>query len=334
MDGTLTCGGSALKEHPGDIGCRPYPSILRTPQWRRLARRHNMQTRQIDQCMIGAPSRKRTSLRVGRLAFDFANTKCTHKGRHALTLGGVDKQTGNLFTAGSEAYPSELCRRIAECILQSFDAGRLARAEEGLAPEWTGARALDRLGHARSGARACEEVWPSANGVAVPPRVARGRGPREILGASPALQALVSRPRAGLGLYGILRAGHVVGRICLRFARRGRWCAGLPRNHCRPAPLLVCKEISIGHTRDQRLVQHVVTQSCAAHRPSRGHGVVHFDGRPRAGVGGGSNQDLFYCLASYFRGSGSSWVRPFFSLKAIISSSCSGARKREMFSES
>ena len=202
LDGTLSTGGAGMKEHPGDRRCRPYPSIFRTPQWRALARRHTVHVYDIDQRMLGAPSRKRTSLGMGRLPFDFSDCKCKHKGRHAQNLGGFDKAAGKFKTSGSEAYPSEMCRRIAESFLRSFDAGRLARAEEALAPFWLGASALSAKGHVRAGARPCGEVWPSAACADVPPRVTRGRDPREVLGASEALRGLVSKPRADMGLYG------------------------------------------------------------------------------------------------------------------------------------
>lgn len=202
LDGTLSTGGAALKEHPADRKCRPYPSIFRTPQWRAFARRHAALVHQIDQCMFGAPSRKRTSLGMGRLPFDFTQSKCIHKGRHEKTLGGFDKAAGKFVTSGSEAYPEEMCRRIAEAFLRSYDPGRLARAEEALAPPWLGASALSAKGHARSGSRPCGEVWPTASCGDVPPRVTRGRDPREVFGASAALRGLVSRPRSDMGLYG------------------------------------------------------------------------------------------------------------------------------------
>ena len=79
LDGCFSTGGAGLKEHPGDRRCRPYPSIYRTPQWRTLARRHSLCARDIDQCMLGAPSRKRTTLGMGRLPFDFTQCKCNPK---------------------------------------------------------------------------------------------------------------------------------------------------------------------------------------------------------------------------------------------------------------
>ena len=117
-------------------------------------------------------------------------------------MAGFDKAAEKFNTSGSEAFPSEMCRRIAECFLKSFDVGRLARAEEALALFWFGALALFAKGYVRAGAQPCSEVWPSAACADVPPRVTRGRDQREVLGASTALRGLVSKPRADMGLYG------------------------------------------------------------------------------------------------------------------------------------
>ena len=127
--------------------------------------------------------------------------KCKHKGRHEQILGGFDKAAVKFKTSGSDAYPSETCRRIAACFLRSFDVGRLAQAEEVLAPVWLRASALSAKGHVRAGAQPCSEVWPSAGCADDPPLVTRGRDPREVLGASAALRGLVSQPRGDMGFY-------------------------------------------------------------------------------------------------------------------------------------
>ena len=202
MDGTAATGGACLKEHPADRKVRPYPSIFRTPQWKSFSRRHGATVREIDQCMLGALSRKRTSLGAVRLPFDYTHLRCVHRGKHAQTLGGFDRARGCFATHGSERYPSDMCRRIAEAFLRSYHPSRLARSEEALAPLWIGAAGLDARGYARRGAAVCSEVWPAASTRAVPPRVARGLDPRAVLGSSKELLGLVSGPCAAMGNYG------------------------------------------------------------------------------------------------------------------------------------
>ena len=81
-------GGSCSLEHPRDRGCHPFPSIWqleetadieKTPHPRQLT----YQRLHIDQCMLGAGSRKPTTLSTnGWFSPVLRGARCVHEERH------------------------------------------------------------------------------------------------------------------------------------------------------------------------------------------------------------------------------------------------------------
>ena len=113
-------GGESLKEHPADPGRYPFPSIFATSYFLELERRAKTSRITFPQCMLGAPSRKDTTLsgtpglQPGLALFP---TKCTHTMHEQLI--GLDAD-GHFKTRRAQSYPPEMCEKMAQAFVMAF----------------------------------------------------------------------------------------------------------------------------------------------------------------------------------------------------------------------
>jgi len=159
--GVVTMGGRGVTEHPSDPKVKPFPSVFATPQMRAFATAHGAQHITLDQCMYGAPTRKRTDVMAVLEGIEGLATKCTHR-RHARPCGGV-RPDGGFFSTGTEVYPSHLCRALAQLVVDSFLEHGLGRSpgEAVVPPPWAGLRGVTPTGRARHApVPPAHEVWP------------------------------------------------------------------------------------------------------------------------------------------------------------------------------
>ena len=119
-------GGCFFLEHP-QYACwlgRPLPSIWRLEPIRLLKRLHCVSVISFDQCTLGAPSRKPTTLLLVRLpgvrdsiraAGDHG--RCHHaRGAHLALVGREAR--GAFRTAAAKEYPPGLCQVVARGFVQ------------------------------------------------------------------------------------------------------------------------------------------------------------------------------------------------------------------------
>ena len=113
-------GGESLHEHPADPGRHPYPSIFATAYFIELERKARASRITLPQCMLGAPSRKDTTLsgtpglQPGLALFPM---KCTHAMHEQLI--GLDAD-GRFKTRRAQSYPPEMCERMAQAFVMAF----------------------------------------------------------------------------------------------------------------------------------------------------------------------------------------------------------------------
>lgn len=81
--------------------------------------RTGMKEHTFPQCMVGAPSKKPTTLTgtLARVPELFPST-CTHAS-HATVLSGLDEE-GNFRTRQGQTYPPRMCENIALAFLDEF----------------------------------------------------------------------------------------------------------------------------------------------------------------------------------------------------------------------
>ena len=105
-------------EHPADWGRDPYPSVWATESWQSMQRKFSLMLVEFDQCMMGSPARKSTG--VGGNFEELSSLdgiRCTH-GRHPALIGR--EADGSFRTRAAQAYPSDMCRRLSEVIVQAM----------------------------------------------------------------------------------------------------------------------------------------------------------------------------------------------------------------------
>ena len=115
IDCVATAGGVISMEHPADRGFAPYPSIWDTTLWKDLQRKHQINLTTFDQCRLGAPSEKPTTLALNGSSYaPLHGTRCNH-GRHASLIGrNVD---GKFNTKSAQAFPEGLCTTIGAALI-------------------------------------------------------------------------------------------------------------------------------------------------------------------------------------------------------------------------
>ena len=106
-------------EHPRDKGQYPYPSIWILDIVIALEMLANAQRVHIDQCMLGAVSRKSTTISGNVDGLDLIGPfVCNHES-HSVRLHGRAAD-GTFLTTPAARYPSELCRLLAELHLKTM----------------------------------------------------------------------------------------------------------------------------------------------------------------------------------------------------------------------
>ena len=108
---------AVIMEHPRRPDWMPLaPSSRLLPGLRYLAGLPNCEAHDVDQCMLGAPSKKPTTLLClqmkGINLLREAPTTCNGQHVHATTLRGLDSD-GLFRTAPAKQYPRGLCNLLA-----------------------------------------------------------------------------------------------------------------------------------------------------------------------------------------------------------------------------
>ena len=150
-------GGCFLWEHPKDPGCRPYPSIFATAEFKELLLRTGSSSVSFDQCTLGGPTRKPTTLAGNVQGLDgFARYACPGESpdhRHELSLG-FDSE-GHFLTRQLQTYPPGMCRLIAQCLVATCEewqvsgdgpTGFFARGPRAPLAPWSVSASADRRG--------------------------------------------------------------------------------------------------------------------------------------------------------------------------------------------
>ena len=94
-----------------DVGKEAAAGVI--PLWETevAARRYTF-----PQCRWGCPAKKMTTITGNMEQLNEFILPCTHQ-RHEAELSGVD-ETGAFRTRVAQAYPKELCKKLAECHVQ------------------------------------------------------------------------------------------------------------------------------------------------------------------------------------------------------------------------
>ena len=108
---------AVIMEHPRRPEWMPLaPSSWLLPELRYLAALPNCEAHDVDQCMLGAPSKKPTTLLCLQVKcinlLREAPTTCNRQHVHATTLRGLDAD-GLFRTAPAKQYPRGLCNLLA-----------------------------------------------------------------------------------------------------------------------------------------------------------------------------------------------------------------------------
>ena len=115
-------GGAHLLEHPADPGRYPYPSIFDTELVQQVEDRTSAIRTLLDQCAVGGIAQKPTCLsgtleNMLELSAKCPGVSATHT--HGKSHGR--DEAGGFFSRRLARYPSELCRRMASCILATCE---------------------------------------------------------------------------------------------------------------------------------------------------------------------------------------------------------------------
>ena len=101
-----------MLEHPADPGRHPYPSVFATDLMREVRSFIDGQVVTLRQCRFGAPPVKPTMLLSNGLGLRRTGLLCNHHGKHQVLAGR--NASGGFRTTVAAAYPSPLCRFVAE----------------------------------------------------------------------------------------------------------------------------------------------------------------------------------------------------------------------------
>ncbi|CAE7839677.1 unnamed protein product [Symbiodinium sp. CCMP2592] len=114
-------GGGFLWEHPKDPGEHPFPSIFATIEFSELLSRTEASTVSFDQCVLGGPTQKPTTLAGNCEDLErFAHCLCSGLSAqhvHANSLG-FDAE-GHFLTRRLQTYPPGMCSLIARGLISS-----------------------------------------------------------------------------------------------------------------------------------------------------------------------------------------------------------------------
>ena len=126
-------GGTISKEHPAARGYAPFPSIFATAYWKELCRKAGLRHTTFPQCMLGAPTKKMTTIASKGLAMKRFQLCCSHTS-HSEVLFGLDEE-GNFRTRKAQAYPPEMCEALAEEHLTAWEEREPLMGEERAAEQ-------------------------------------------------------------------------------------------------------------------------------------------------------------------------------------------------------
>ncbi len=124
MERVSRAGGSYLLEHPADPGGEPYPSIWSNEVLIGMMVRTGGQTVSFNQCALGGPTPKPTTLggTLCGLQEEFGPCVCpgvSAHHRHASSWGRT--REGQHRTRALQAYPPMMCASIAKCIAATLE---------------------------------------------------------------------------------------------------------------------------------------------------------------------------------------------------------------------
>ncbi|OLP75372.1 hypothetical protein AK812_SmicGene44843 [Symbiodinium microadriaticum] len=114
-------GGGFLWEHPKDPGEHPYPSIFATVEFKELLCRTEAGSVSFDQCVLGGPTQKPTTLAGNCRGLDaFAHCRCPgvdglHSHESSLGFDGE----GHFLTRRLQTYPPGMCSLIARGLIDT-----------------------------------------------------------------------------------------------------------------------------------------------------------------------------------------------------------------------
>ncbi|CAE7791178.1 unnamed protein product [Symbiodinium sp. CCMP2592] len=150
-------GGSSLWEHPKDPGYQPYLSIFATTEFRELLVRTGSSSVSFDQCTLGGPTKKPTTLAGNvRDLNSFAHCACPGESqhhRHERSMG-FDSE-GRFLTRRLQTYPPGMCRLVAQCLIATCKVWRgsgegptgfCARGPRAPLAPWSVSASADRIG--------------------------------------------------------------------------------------------------------------------------------------------------------------------------------------------
>ena len=111
-------GGRHFLEHPRDPGVVPFPSFFDTPLVTSTEERTAARRAEVDQCMMGAPTKKATTI-SHTLVMDEEPPLCdglhTHQPSHGV------RPEGGLHSTSSSRYPPGMCRWLALLIVRTLE---------------------------------------------------------------------------------------------------------------------------------------------------------------------------------------------------------------------
>jgi hypothetical protein len=108
-------GSSGTLEHPADPGRPPFPSIWNLEIFHDMVETYSLDVVTFAQCHWGCVAQKMTTIAGKACDLKDFDIPCTHK-KHEASLCGVDA-TGHFRTRVAQAYPSAMCKKLAECHL-------------------------------------------------------------------------------------------------------------------------------------------------------------------------------------------------------------------------
>ena len=114
-------GGGFLWEHPKDPGEHPFPSIFATVEFKELLCRTEAGSVSFDQCVLGGPTQKPTTLAGNCRGLDaFAHCRCPgvdglHSHESSLGFDGE----GHFLTRRLQTYPPGMCSLIARGLIDT-----------------------------------------------------------------------------------------------------------------------------------------------------------------------------------------------------------------------
>ena len=111
-------GGFASLEHPRDPGTHPYPSIWNLSIMQNWEEECGMERTHFLQCMWGCMAPKATTITSNVPGISDLCVPCNHT-RHLQKLHGVDA-SGKFRSRTTQAYPTQLCQKIASVFIASF----------------------------------------------------------------------------------------------------------------------------------------------------------------------------------------------------------------------